>query len=257
MIKKEDENIKVKSLYKSLKILECFSATSPELGISEISNTLGIYKSNVHNILTTLQEVGYVYKNELTSKYGLTNKMLEYSYVITSQLSYENVICHTLKRISETQNVIAYFGVPHGQYVLYMFNAYPKTYENDYPLRSIMGEKASMYCTALGKAMLSTMPKSEVLSRINMERVKFTENTLVNEDEILEDLRSCSGRGYSIDNIEHEYNVKCVGVPILNRANKLIGGLSVSGSAHTFGNEKIDKYGKLLTDIAFEIKGML
>ena len=66
------EDIKVKSLYKSLKVLECFTAQTPELGITEIGGMLGLYKSNVHNLMSTLEVAGYVEKNPLNSKYRFT-----------------------------------------------------------------------------------------------------------------------------------------------------------------------------------------
>lgn len=253
----EEKDIKVKSLYKSLRVLECFTVEKPELGITEIANIMGIYKSNVHNIITTLEQAGYIYQNPLTSKYGLTNKMLEFSYIITSQLSFQNAVYHVMRRISDTLNEISYFAVPHGKYVLYMFNTYPKTYGSNYPVRTIMGETAPMYCTSLGKAMLSTMTKEEILSRIDLNRTKFTENTLVDEDEILEDVLLSGKRGYAIDNIEHEPDVRCVGVPIFDRAHKLIGGLSISGPVHNVDDEKISKYAEFLMNAAFEIKSRL
>lgn len=253
----DNDNIKVKSLYKSLQILECFTVDTPELGITEIADMLGIYKSNVHNILTTLEYAGYIYKNPLTQKYGLANKILEFSYVVTSQLSYQNVVYQVMKRVSETLNTIAYFGVPHGHYVLYMFSTYPKVYDNNYPVRSIMGEKAPMYCTSIGKAMLSMMSREEILERINMDKIKYTDNTLIDEKEILEDVLLSAKRGYAIDNIEHEPDVRCIGVPVIDRSHKLIGSLSVSGPAHNFSDEKIENFSKFLIDAAFEIRRRL
>jgi IclR family transcriptional regulator, KDG regulon repressor len=251
------DDIKVKSLYKSLSILECFTARNPELGITEISNMLGLYKSNVHNMITTLEAAGYIYKNPMTSKYGLTNKMLEFSYVVTSQLNYQDVVYHVMKRITEELNEMTYFGVDHGQYVLYMFNAYPKLYDHNYPVRSIMGEKAPMYCTSIGKAMLSTMEESEIRKRIDMPRERFTPNTLMDEDAIVKDILLGKERGYALDDIEHEMNVRCVGVPIFDRAHKLIGALSVSGAAQNFNEAKIETCARYLNDAAFEIKSRL
>ncbi|MDF2663615.1 MAG: kdgR 1, partial [Paenibacillus sp.] len=49
----EEGQVKTKTLYKALQVLDCFSATTPELGITEISERLGLYKSNVHNIMDT------------------------------------------------------------------------------------------------------------------------------------------------------------------------------------------------------------
>lgn len=73
---------KVKTLLKSLKILECISEKTPELGITEISEMLGLYKSNVFNILTTFKEAGYIEQNHENSKYRLGTKILELAYII-------------------------------------------------------------------------------------------------------------------------------------------------------------------------------
>lgn len=252
-----EEDVKVRSLYKSLKVLECFNARTPELGVTEISNMLGIYKSNVHNILTTFESLGYIIKNPQTLKYSLSNKMLEYSYVITSQLNYQNIVYQVMKRVTESLNEMSYFGVPHGNHVLYMFNAYPKLYDNNYPIRSIMGEKADMYCTSIGKAMLMTMTKEEIISRLPKDRVKYTENTLISQEEILRDIEESVKRGYSIDNTEHEEGVRCVGVPVIDRNHKLLGGLSISGSLRKFTDSKVESFAKELMDAAFEIRSRL
>lgn len=253
----KSEDIKVKSLYKTLKVLECFTAKTPELGITEIGNALGLYKSNVHNLLSTLESAGYVEKNPLNSKYHLTNKMLEFSYVVTSQLHFQDIIYQVLKRLTDELGEMMYFGVPHGEYVLYMFNAYPKIYNQNYPIRSIMGEKAPMYCTSLGKAMLSTMREEEILWRINIEKEAFTPFTILDNDALLKEIELCKNRGYAIDNIEHEPNVRCVGVPILGRNQELIGALSISGASHNFDDEKVEKYARVLIDAAYEIKRRL
>ena len=51
--------IKVKSLQKALEILNCF-AYKQQLGVTEISEMLDLYKSNVHNILNTYTAMGYL-----------------------------------------------------------------------------------------------------------------------------------------------------------------------------------------------------
>ena len=53
-----DEQIKVKSLGKAMRILECFIGRG-ELGVTEISSMLGLGKSNVHDILSTFITLGY------------------------------------------------------------------------------------------------------------------------------------------------------------------------------------------------------
>ena len=58
-----ENEIKVKSLHKALEILNCFVGKD-SLGVTEISERFGLCKSNVHNILYTFRQMGYLEQNE-------------------------------------------------------------------------------------------------------------------------------------------------------------------------------------------------
>ena len=67
----ENRETVIKSLQKALLVLNCF-ADSPLLGVTEISNRLGLYKSNVHSILSTLKAMDYIEQDPDTGKYRLS-----------------------------------------------------------------------------------------------------------------------------------------------------------------------------------------
>lgn len=246
--------VKVKSLYKCLKILECFTPKTPELGITEISRKLDLNKSNVFNMISTLVTAGYVEKNPNTDQYRLSLKMLEFSYVITSRIEYQAIVMQIMQRISNELNHAVYFGVMHGTQVLYLYNTYPKSISNEYLVRSLMGEKAPLYCTSLGKAMLSTLPSNEVHKHLDHEMVSFTSHTLTTIDALQNDLKISATRGYAIDNCEHEQGIRCIGVPVRARDGRLIGGLCVSGPVQHIPDDDIDRLARNLISASFEIR---
>ena len=65
-----NDEIKVKSLKKAIEVLNCFTEKE-NWGITEISEKLGLYESNVHNILSTYKAMGYVNQNPETGLYRL------------------------------------------------------------------------------------------------------------------------------------------------------------------------------------------
>ena len=134
------EDVKVKSLYKSLKILECFTTKTPELGVTEIAERFKLNKSNVHAILSTLVTAGYVEKIASNDKYKLGLKMLEFSYIITSRLEFQAVVFQTMQWLSQKLNCMIYFAVLHKTYALYLYNTYPTDTEHNFVIRSLMGE---------------------------------------------------------------------------------------------------------------------
>ena len=90
----DEPNVKVKSLAKALNVLNCF-IQEPELGVTEISERLGLYKSNVCDILTTFQSLGYVDQSERTGKYHLGYRILELSHAFTTSMGFRKTIIPT------------------------------------------------------------------------------------------------------------------------------------------------------------------
>ena len=234
---------KVKTLHKSLKVLECFSEKRPELGITEISEMLGLYKSNVFNILTTFEGSGYVEKNNENNKYRLGSKILELAYVISSNIDIRKIILPYMQDISDNSNEIVYLGIPYNNEVLYLDAVLPRS---TVLTKSIMGEKAPLYCTAIGKAMMAYYSENRIMEIMSQGLKKITNNTITDKDKLIEELKRILSRGYSIDNMENEFGIKCVGKPIFDREGQIVAALSISGPSLRFTNHNIEYFASLL-----------
>ena len=100
----DNNEIKVKSLQKALEILNLFTV-KPVLGVTEVSEYFGWYKSTVHNILCTLKSMEYLEQDEETGKYRFTDT----SAIHLSPLSKDRT--HQLNRFCRTLHagVIKYY----------------------------------------------------------------------------------------------------------------------------------------------------
>ncbi len=233
---KETEEVKVKSLAKALKILDCFGADCPELGITQISKMLNLGKSNVSNIVSTFEHEGYLEQNPQTGRYRLGLKLLEFSFIINEKLGYQRMFHDIMQGISKKMNAITYFAILRHQEVFYLCNSYPPDDAYNYPFRNIIGECAPLYCTSLGKAMLAYLPPEELDAYLKLERIPYTDHTIVDEETLKKEILLTRKRGYALDSEEHEYGTRCIGVPIFNLDNSLLGAISVSSPSFEFDN---------------------
>lgn len=236
--------IKVKSLYKALQILDCFTTDKPELGITEISTQLGLYKSNVFNIVDTFVKAGYLEKNPENDKYRLGIKFLEKANVISSNISFRKMILPYMQELADETSETVYLGIPSEGEVVYLDSSNPK---NQLSTRSMLGVKAPLYCTGIGKAMLAYLPREVVEAVIAQGLKKYTENTIADPKELYSELAAIQARGYSIDNMEHEFGIKCIGMPIRNHKREVVAGISISGPSLRFDEEKIKNYAERLS----------
>ena len=238
--------VKIKSLYKALMVLDCFQLEY-EMGVTQISERLGLYKSNVHDILTTLEVGGYVEKNPQTGKYHLGLHILELSHVITSAMGFRKTIYPHMQNLASELGETVYLGIPDGADVLYLDGAYPAQMLGP---RAMLGDRAPMYCTSLGKAMLSYMPEERWNELVPEHLERFTNQTVVDREELFENLRQFRQMGYSVDNMEHEYGITCVGVAILGAHGEPAAAISISGPSPRFDDSHIQVYAVRLKSVA-------
>lgn len=222
---------KVKSLAKAMRVLECFSVKAKEMGISEIAQQLGYQKSTIFNILSTFQDLGYVEQNPQTEKYYLSLKIMHFAYIVNSHLDFRRLFQEPLNQIAHEIGEVCYLGIPYERKVLYIDSAFPQGGGN---YRSITGETAPMYCTGLGKAMLAFLPEAEREKILAESRVKFTDNTITDLSILLENLEEVRKNGFAVDNMEHEFGIRCVTIPVFGVNGEVMAAISVSGPSLRF-----------------------
>lgn len=245
------EEVKVKSLKKALDILECFSHEQPEIGITQISRMLGLNKSNVHNIVSTLETCGYMKQDEQTGKYRLGLKIMQLSHIISTSMSFQSMVHKSVMELLDEIDEVVYFGILEDENVMYLDAGFP---EKSFHARWVQGMTAPLVCTGIGKALLAYQEEIYIDELLQKPMQQFTEHTITDPILLKEQLALIKKRGYSIDGMEHEYGVNSVGVPVFDRNNRLVGAISTTGPSLRFTEDKIQQYVLLLKEKAMEIQ---
>ena len=152
---KEGE-VKVKSLQKAMEVLECFAQKQP-LGVTEISEKLGLYKSNVHNILTTFTALGYLSQDAETGKFRLGVSIMSLSRAFREGLDITRIAVPYMSEIANTAGELVYLTIPREDSVVYLEGVSP---DNQRMVsKSVAGEFCKMYCTSGEKQCLQICRK--------------------------------------------------------------------------------------------------
>lgn len=252
----ENNECKVKSLAKALKILESFSVAAPELGVTEIAKMTGIQKTTVHNVLSTFMQFGYVKQDAKSEKYSLDLGLLQYSFRIVNNLKIRQVFLPYLLQIAAKTEHLCMLAVPYGSQVFYIESSV--SCSSNRGIRSITGERAPFYCTSLGKAMLAFMPEEQIEDYLAHETfTSYTDYTLTDPQLLRDQLHEIRRNGYAVDNMEHEYGVRCVGVPIFDNTGAVVGAISVTGPSLDFDSSAIGAYAACIKDVISPVQNYL
>jgi DNA-binding IclR family transcriptional regulator len=240
----------VSSLLKALAILDLFTPQKPVLTLNELTEKLGYSKSTVHSMVSTFMERGYIVKTENNS-YALGSTFISKTQSVLVNVQLRDRAAPLLRKLSDETGESVYLTVLNGNLSLYIY-----AIETSHRLlaRSAVGEEVPLHCTSVGKAILAFLPTERleyIIDEVGLPA--FTQNTITDKEELLNDLEKTRKRGYSIDNQEHEEVSFCLGAPILNDRSEVIGSCSVSGNENTVINEKLEYFSGKIKHTAQEI----
>jgi len=235
----------IQSIDRALQVLELFSLEKPEWGVTEISKVLNIYKSNVHNILSTFTEKGFVKKDSKTDKYKLGIKFFELGSVVIKNMDLRRIAHPYIEKLSKEFNETVHLGVLDEGRVVSI-----EREESNKGLCSHIeiGRRAPLHCTAVGKAIMAYLSENEINLIIKEKGLeKYTENTITTKEGLENEFKKIRKQGYAVDNMEHEEGVRCVAGPIRDYTGKVIASMSISGPAFRINESNI-------LDIAKKVK---
>jgi DNA-binding IclR family transcriptional regulator len=218
----------IASVAKALDILKLFSTAEPRLTLTTMSKRLDMPKSTVHHLVSTLLQYGFIEKQDDDS-YALGKAIIALTQNVLVNVELRDRAAPLLRNLADSCHESVYLTVLDSDRVLYVY-----AIESPQRLlaRTAVGDHAPLYCTSVGKAILAFLPPEDIdgLYASDPQLLQaVTPHTFTDLTLLKEELALSRQRGYSIDNQEHELNTFCIGAPIFNGHNTVIGACSISG----------------------------
>jgi IclR family acetate operon transcriptional repressor len=94
-----------------------------------------------------------------------------------------------------------------------------------------LGKHLDLHCTALGKALASSMP-SEEWQRLTTQHklARHNDATICSPGRLIKELTLTRERGYAFDNEEFDIGMRCLAVPVLSASGEPVAAIGVSGT---------------------------
>ncbi len=239
--KREKVNYMIQSVSHALDILESFTKTEDELGVTELSKRLGLHKNNVFRLLATLEHRGYIEQNKATENYRLGPKTLQIGSIFIEQRECRRQARPILESLMAASGETAIVAVLRASKVIYMDSV-----ETDKTVRAVsrIGAMLPAHCTAAGKAQLAFLPPADV-ERLYPENTlsPLTSKSIKTRDALFAELKAVKEKGYSLEDEECDLEVRSLAVPVREFSKNVIAALGVVAPASRLTDEKIEKDG--------------
>jgi DNA-binding IclR family transcriptional regulator len=216
----------IQSVDRAVRILKALAAGPGRLGVSELSDRLGLAKGTVHGLLRTLQQHGLVEQHADSDKYQLGPELLQLSnrYLDLSDLRSRSLAWSELLAVRSNEAVRV--GALHGEGVLIVHHVF----RPDSSLQILeVGEVLPLHATALGKAVLAYLPEEVRGDLVGDALRKLTGNTLATPAALRRELAAVRTRGYALERGEAVIGEAGVAAPIFDREAAPIGAVGIAG----------------------------
>ena len=215
----------VAAVLKVFAILQALSERN-EIGISELSVRLAMPKATVYRFLQTMKTLGYVRQEVDSERYGLSMKVFELG---AKALQYPDLveICKPhMQRLSEATGETVHMGMLIDSEIIYVHKVDSRHMLGMY---SRVGRRAPLHCTAIGKVLLAwedPARRDHILQGCDFKR--FREKTITTRPEFDVELQRTLAQGFGQDREEFDDHIRCAAIPLFDRLNQVVAGLSVS-----------------------------
>lgn len=246
----------VQSLERAFNLLDTLSEYPEGIQITRLSEKVGLSKSTVHRLLATLINMNYVRKDPDSEKYKLGYRIIYLSRNIINSIDVIPVAKPFLEALSEDVNETIHLCIEDMGEVMYIDKI-----ESNQTIRmfSRVGSRAPMYCTGVGKVLLSGMNREDYLNVI--EKTEFTSrtpHTITSKEQLNEVIELIRERGYGLDDIENEEGIRCIAAPIIDSRGKIIASFSISGPTTRMTMERVNnELAAKVRDVSMQISRQL
>ncbi len=246
----------MKTVEKTLAIMEAFldHPQEEEIGIMALADLTGLNVSTIHRISSMLVKRGYLSQKQSRAKYALGPKFLRFGSLASSRMGIGALAFPYLVQLSRSVGEAVNLAIQHSAEAVYIQCVSPS--EPAYQLRTFaqVGARVPLYCTGVGKVLLSHMPEEECEQYLTETSfTRRTPNTIADCTLLKEELATIRRCGYAVDNEEMELGVKCIAAPIRNFKGEVVTAVSISGPSIRLTEEKIQQLEPLVKDCAFDI----
>jgi IclR family transcriptional regulator, acetate operon repressor len=192
----------IQSIERATALLEIIAREGGSARLQFIAEKAGIRCTTAHNILATLEALGYVRRSIGDVRYHLGDRILNLARIIGDDNTLRKRLRPTLEAIARKASETVYLAVPSGDEVYYL-----DAIESPQSLKvcSPIGRREQLEGSAIGLVFLAFIPGLR-------KRVLATRSEALGPG-ICDEIESVARRGYGLDIDGYQQGQSCVAVP--------------------------------------------
>lgn len=227
----------VRSVIRAFDILD--ELANGPAGVLEISKKIGLPKTTVYRILTTMEQRNVVYRAAGTQKYQLGPYLVYLGHCVGSARALQEVALGPMSELRDEYGETVNLNI-----VVNNERVCIASLESRKSLRSVsvVGERSPLYSGAAARSILAFLPDETIEEYLaTLATDSDWQRRGMSVDELREAIMEAREKGYVASRGERTVGVSSVGAPIRDREGRLVGSINVSGPSERLESRGLDE----------------
>ena len=233
----------IRAVMRAIDLLNSVAESPGPTDLSDLARQTGLPASTAFRYLESMRQRGFIRQTQ-SGNYKLGARLFELGSTFTRGVSLWEHAHEIARDLAARAKETASVGILDDGRILYIAIA---NAQRELGIQSSPGTRHPAHCTALGKAILASMPWPAVealLDRHPPERL--TRKTITERGALRRELEVTAKRGYSVDDEERAPGVICIGAGIRDFSGAIAGAISISGPKFRLAARKLESYAALV-----------
>lgn len=220
-------------------------AERPEQSVSELATRLGFSRSTTHRILQTLAASRFLVHDGPSGRYDLGSEIMRLGRVAERRNPLYSKASSHLRALADRVRETPMLFIAREHAALIVFGV-----DGPQAMRYAVqvGDWVGLHAGAGSKALLAHLPESEIEAVLDAPLHRYTDDTVMDADQLRHELAEIRERGWSFSDGEVTPGTRSVGAPIYDVSGAVIASISVTSPAIRMADTEIERFAAVVVE---------
>ncbi len=245
---------RLSSVAMAVRLLKTFSEGEVEIGVTSLAKRLGVAKSTVYRLASTLVSEGMLEQNRDNEKYRLGIALFGLGALVRQRMNVSTEARQIMFDLREATGETVHLAILDRAQIMYVLNL-----ESNHAIRmrADLGSRKPAFCTAEGRAILA-FQSPEFIDEIFAQGFQpRTIKTDTNPKHIRAALEQVRINGFAREDEQCELGMRSVAAPIRNDTGAVVAAVGVAGPLQRLPDELLAAFAPQVVNSAAIISARL
>ncbi len=251
---KRPEPQRLSSVTTAMRLLKTFSEGEVEIGVTSLARRLGVAKSTVYRLASTLVAEGLLEQNKENDKYRLGIALFGLGALVRQRMNVSTEGRPHIFALRDATNETVHLAILDGQDIMYVYDLEST---QAIRMRANLGDRKPAFCCSEGRAMLAFASEAAICAAIDGPLEPRTPKTVTDPRKLRKALADVRKLGFAFEDEQCELGMRSVAAPIRDAEGNVIAAVGIAGPVERLSDAALEKFSPLVLDTANTISARL